>query len=199
VCSGFVGCGTADRLYIRGAVRAVRKASLEALRNLVELDWYLVHEPAVLAQSKVPMQRRVPEKYLDGLYDKVINVIERQYASTIASLVVLEEGFADRMQEILLLDSLHQVELNLLELVTYKEGDTGVTYQEVTYKTWLEKSFHSKNTLRFISDRMTHRLNEHQVWRWLTKLFNCMQTRDVVTVELCTAAQPGSLALGTRV
>ena len=172
----------ADRMYLRGFCVSMRKTTLKALRNLVDLDWLLAHH---LPRSGNTSERVVPDRFLDALFDQVVFVIEEQLAVADALLMATAELFAWRVQEFLQLDLLRGVRINLNSLFASKTP--------IKYSDWYKASHLAKNSLRYISDRMALALNEATIWKIMYRYFNCfgcLKLREPVELQVLHSENP---------
>ena len=168
------GSKVADRIYINHHCQSMRRVTLTALKNLVELDWLLAsHSPDEMKFDHT----LVPTIFLDGAHEKVLIPIQEQLAAAESLLMVTDFRFSVKVMEFL-----HLTELNELADGLARSFDLE---RAVTVEDWFSASFVAKKLLRFVSDRMTNALNGGPYLKCCLNHFNCLgciEEREFVMV-----------------
>lgn len=156
-----------DSSALRKLCRQVRNTTLEVLRNVVAMEFYMSQE------KELHLDTVVVKKYRSFVSEKLLVPLMTLEADMSQNFAITTDDIYNRSMNLLQLNQLNQTRVLWSNFV--QEGLK-------TYKDWIAIIYHTKNTLRYVGDRLTFALNEAPYWSCMVR-FGCYTRRKRIIVK----------------
>ena len=156
-----------DSSALRKLCRHVRNTTLEVLRNVVAMEYYMSLE------DDLRLDTVVVRKYRSFVSEKLLVPLMTLEADMSQNFVITTDDIYNRSMNLLQLSELNQTRVLWSNFV--QEGLK-------TYKEWISIIYHTKNTLRYVGDRLTFALNEAPYWSCMVRI-GCYTRRKRIIVK----------------